>query len=165
MAYLKFPILLRFKKLLFWTLLPFVVAGCSATGPIFQSVTESPQDKATVYIYRPFQYFNAGGWPEIFIDGTKVFALKNKGYGVVYMLPGEHVVKAEGSMLFTNWYPRPAQLTHTFEANHKYYVRVTPTHTATYMVGNTVAVTGAASVLLVSKEFAQPEIEQTHKVE
>lgn len=165
MAFLKFPISRCFIRFLFWAPLPLFLAACSATGPIFQSVTDTQESKATVYIYRPFQYFNAGGWPEIFIDDTKVFALKNKGYGVVYMLPGKHVIKAQGSMLFTNWYPRPAQLTHTFEANHEYYVRVTPTHTDTYMVGNTVAVTGAASVLLVSKEFAQPEIEKTHKVE
>lgn len=164
MTYLRltvFPV----KTLLLWPFLSFILAGCSATGPIFQSVAEVPEGKATVYVYRPFEYFNAGGWPEIFIDGTKAFALKNKGYGVVYLHPGEHVVKAEGSMLFTNWYPRPAQLTHTFEANHEYYVRVTPTHTATYIVGNTVAATGAASVLIVPKEFARPEIEQTHKVE
>lgn len=140
------------------------VSGCSATGPIFKPIDAISSNVATVYIYRPWQFFNGGGWPELFIDGKKEFALKNGGYGVVYLEPGSHEVKAEGSMLFTNWYPRPISFTYDYQANQEYYIRVTPKLGNMMAVGNSVVVSGSAQVSIVEKKDALTEITTTKKV-
>ena len=141
-----------------------MLIGCAASGPIFKKSEPQSQGQATIYIYRPNQFFNAGGWPEIFVDDNKLFALKNQGYGVVQLPPGEHKIKAEGSMLFTNWYPGPMELTHTFEANKEYFVRVIPQLTSGMLIGSVVAVTGDAQISLIPEKSAMPEISETRRV-
>jgi hypothetical protein len=145
-------------------ILVLLIVGCSATGPTFKPESTSNGENATVYIYRPFQYFNAGGWPKIYVNGKEKFSLKNNGYGTVRLKPGTHVIKAEGSMLFTNWYPEPASIKLSAEANKIYYIRVTPQHDSTYATGATVSLTGSAQVVLVTASAAKKEISKTKKV-
>lgn len=139
------------------------LSACSATGPLYREEVRA-QDKATVYIYRPHQYFNAGGWPEIFVDGNKLFPLKNEGYGVITLTAGKHTIKAEGSMLFTNWYPRPVEITHEFEADGEYYIRVTPQLASVTPIANSMVVQGNGNISVVPKEIAIGEIAKTKKV-
>ncbi len=77
-----------------WILISFLflLNACAASGPIYQHIDIPSPDKARVYIYRPYQFFNAGGWPEIYVDGNELFSLKNEGYGVVILSPGSHVI-------------------------------------------------------------------------
>ncbi len=111
--------------------LPFVVllmASCAAAadGPRFAPITPVPADKATVYIYRPYVNFNYGGYPRIFLNGEKKFALRNRRYGVFTLPPGEYEIKAKGSRWGTNWWPRPAVRTLAVKAGREYYLRVIP---------------------------------------
>ncbi|BBB29386.1 DUF2846 domain-containing protein [Neptunomonas japonica] len=152
------------KKIAVFLSLVLMLSGCSSTGPVFQQITLTPPDKSTVYIYRPHQGFNMAGWPEIFIDGKKEFALKNEGYGVVHLSPGEHKIKAEGSVIFTNWYPGPMEITKTFEANKEYFIRVTPKMTSAMVVGSSMTMTGKANVSVVTESKALSEIAETKKV-
>jgi hypothetical protein len=151
------------KKLSIISLMILLV-GCSATGPIFKPESTTNSSRATVYIYRPFQYFNAGGWPKIYINGKEKFSLKNNGYGVIRLKPGGYEVKAEGSMLFTNWYPGPTSINLSVKAGNEYYIRVTPQHDETYVSGNMVTPTGSAQVILVQASKAKTEITKTKKV-
>jgi hypothetical protein len=104
------------------------IAGCAAPieGPQFQPIATPAADKATVYIYRPSREFNLAGYPEIFINGEKKFALLNNGYAVLQLVPGDYEIKAEGSRFGTNWWPRPTNRTIAVEAGREYYVRVVP---------------------------------------
>jgi Protein of unknown function (DUF2846) len=113
--------------------LPFAVlliAGCAAAPPVdaprFAPMTSVAADKATVYIYRPTAPFNLGGYPEIFLNGEKKFALHSNGYGAFVLPPGEYEIKAEGSRMGTNWWPRPAIRPIVVQAGREYYVRVIP---------------------------------------
>jgi len=151
------------KKISVIILILFLV-GCSATGPTFKPESTSNSANATVYVYRPFQYFNAGGWPKIYVNGKEKFSLKNNGYGVIRLKPGSYRIKAEGSMLFTNWYPEPASIKLSVGANKVYYIRVTPQHDSTYATGSTVALTGSAQIVLVTEAVAKKEISKTKKV-
>ncbi|WP_175483513.1 DUF2846 domain-containing protein [Amphritea atlantica] len=152
------------RKLIVLIITVLGLYGCSATGPVFKPVETTSHDRATVYIYRPYVFFNAGGWPEIYVDEKKLFALKNQGYGVVHLRPGEHQIKAEGSMLFTNWYPGPMEISHNFKANHEYYVRVTPQMTDAMVVGSIMTMAGKANVSIIPKENAIKEISDTKKI-
>lgn len=110
-----------------WVLV-VALAGCatSAEGPPFQPMAAAA-DKATVYVYRPHNDFNFAGYPEIFINGEKKFALLDNGYAALSLPAGEYEIKAEGTRFGTNWWPRPTTRTLSVEAGREYYVRVIPT--------------------------------------
>jgi hypothetical protein len=113
--------------LLLLVLVSTLVGGCTVrTGSQFTPVISQPDDLATVYIYRPYRYFNSGGFPYIFVNGEKRFPLPMRGYRAVNLPLGEHEIKAEGSTLGTNWYPGVSTFSLQVEAGMEYYLRVTP---------------------------------------
>jgi hypothetical protein len=105
-----------------------VLAGCAspATGPEFQ-LAPTPPDRGAVYIYRPGREFNHGGYPYVFLNGEKKFSLREKGYALLPLVPGNYEIKVEGSQSGTNWWPPPATRTLAVEAGQEYFVRVVPT--------------------------------------
>ena len=146
---------MKLYKLLFISLL---FSGCATveTGDKFHALDHEPTDKATLYIYRPETNFNWGGWPDIYIDNKQETSLLNNSYFIAYLLPGEHIVKAEGSTWGTNWYPGPVERKFTFSAGTSYYLRVYPVQIGSTQVQNTLtesamtnAVLGAAIVSAV----------------
>ena len=108
-----------------------LLSGCASVdlGDKFQSLTSTPKDKATLYIYRPKTYFNWAGWPNIYIDNQQKAPLANNSYFISYVMPGEHKIKAEGSTWGTNWYPGPMERKFNFSAGSSYYLRVRPFRT------------------------------------
>jgi len=101
--------------------------GCAtASGPKFTPLSKLPEDKATVYIYRPYVFFNSGGYPNIFVNGEKMFSLPISGFGVLTLLPGNYEIMAKGSTWGTNWYPGPVSEAFSFKAGLDYYLRVIP---------------------------------------
>jgi hypothetical protein len=153
------------KKLAISFVFILALTSCSATGPLFNPESMEGNSKSNLYIYRSWKFFNGGGWPNIYLNGKKLFALKNNGYGILYLEPGNYEIKAEGSFFLTNWYPGPASININVEANNEYYIRVTPQHDKTiYGASGTVAMTGSAQIVLVPKEVAMKEIVETKKV-
>ena len=79
--------------------------------------------RAIVYVYRhvptPFSF---GGYPGIYVNGEWKFDLKDKGYGVITLPPGQHEIKAEGSAGW--WVLAPVTRTIAAEAGREYYVRI-----------------------------------------
>lgn len=142
----------------------FFLASCAARGPVFKAESTLKNGMATVYIYRPWQFFNAAGWPDIFLNEKEMFALKNEGYGVLHLEPGEYTITADGSSMLNNWYPSPVKLTLNVVANSEYYIRVTPQNDGTVAMGNTMIVSGSAQIIIVQKERAIKEIVATKKV-
>jgi hypothetical protein len=104
-----------------------LAAGCAApaSGPEFSLLHAAP-DKATLYVYRPSAKFNYGGYPHVFVNGEKKFALKDQGYSVLILEPGTYEIKFEGSKWGTNWWPPPATRTLSVEAGREYFVRAVP---------------------------------------
>lgn len=142
-----------------------VLAGCAASGTRFQLADPPSGNDAAVYIYRPDANFLITAWPEIFINSEEKFALKHKGYGVVYLAPGQHTIRAEGSLIRTGWHLPPVELTQQFEPNQTYFIRVLPRLGSVYMVSNTVVSEGHVEIARVPKEQALSEISTTRSVQ
>ena len=152
------------KNIVLITAVSIFLCACQASGPIFENTVEIPESKAVVYVYRPSQLFNFGGWPNIYVDGNKVFSLKNGGYGVLNIDSGSHEIKAQGSMLLTNWYPGPQSVSLMFDQGGEYFIRVTPQMTDMMVVGSVGVAAGRAHMVVVSKDQALLEISETKKI-
>ena len=63
--------------------------GCSTAGPAFQAVSDVPQDKALVYIYRPSGIVGAGVRYHVAARGDRIVYLKPGGYFPYVAEPGE----------------------------------------------------------------------------
>jgi hypothetical protein len=66
--------------------------GCNAPGPAFYTI-EPTSESSVVYIYRP-DGRGANVPIKISLDGREIGVLKNKGYVVESVAPGEHTVTA-----------------------------------------------------------------------
>ena len=99
-------------KLLNLIILILLISGCATveTSNKFQPLASVPEDKATLYIYRPDTHFNWGGWPEIYIDDQLSTSLLNNSHIICHVMPGVHTIRAEGSTWGTNWYPDPVEM-------------------------------------------------------
>jgi hypothetical protein len=126
-------------KLVYLIILILLISSCATveTGNKFQPLASIPEDKATIYIYRPETCFNRGGWPEIYINNQLQTSLLNNSHIICHVMPGENRIKAEGSTWGTNWYPGPVELEYTFSAGDSYYLRITPVQTGSTDVQNT----------------------------
>lgn len=141
-----------------------VLSACSTSGVKFKQVGKIPDNVATIYVYRPFLTYNMAGWPDIYINGKKEFALKNSGYGVLQLAPGKHEIKAKGSKQLTNWFPKPVSINFDFVAGKEYFVRVLPKFKESMTIGSVVAVSGSAQISIIPKQAALKEIAETIKV-
>lgn len=141
-----------------------MLSGCSASGPIYKVYENGAIEKAVVYIYRPWRLLDGAGWANIHINGTKEFALRNEGYGVVVLDPGSYDIRADGNMFLTNWRSRPVTLTLLVEANKEYYVRLLPEADDVLFAGSVTAVSSHANFSILSKEKALKDIIKTRRV-
>ena len=141
------------------------LTGCAASGPPFTNEDSNDVNKSTVYIYRVSDKFQQAGWPNIFVNGEKVFALKNGGYGVLYIQKGKYSIEARGSMLTTNWVLDDGIIELNAAPNETYYIQMKPVHRNTSVTNDIiVTVRGHAQFLIKSKEEALSEIKTTVKV-
>jgi hypothetical protein len=104
-----------------------LLAGCAspASGPEFKQAALSPHT-GTVYIFRPDREFNRGGYPYVYVNGDRKFALKENGYAVLSLPAGNYEFKFEGSQSGTNWWPPPVTRLLGIEAGREYFVRAIP---------------------------------------
>ena len=128
----------------------FLFSGCTTveTGTKFELLAGEPKDKATLYIYRPKTNFNWGGYPNIYIDNEQKASLANNSYFIAYVMPGEHIIKAEGSTWGTNWYPGPVERKFNFNADSSYYLRVRPIQTGSTKVQNTLTESALTNAII-----------------
>lgn len=89
-------------------LLPLLLAGCSSPA-YFQAVQPSNPNNAMLYLYRP-EASNPGlmqplrfDYPEVFIDGQSIGALKFNQYRHLELAPGTHNVRITGLSPAAKW--------------------------------------------------------------
>jgi len=137
-------------KLLILLFLTLYISSCATveTGNKYQPLDYTPKDKATLYIYRPETNFNWGGWPNLYIDNQLKSSLLDNSHFICYVMPGEHIIKAEGSTWGTNWYPGPVERNFSFSAGTSYYLRVKPIQTGSTEVQNTLTESALTNAIL-----------------
>ena len=76
-------------------ILILLISSCATveTGNVFQPLASIPEDKATIYIYRPDACFNRGGWPGIYINNQLQTSLLNNGHIICHLMPGDTGLK------------------------------------------------------------------------
>lgn len=75
--------------------------GCAASGAKFVGLLVPQHDDSVLYVYRPWDYINAGMAPYVYIDGEERAPLKNGGYQVYRLAPGSYSVITQG--YFWEW--------------------------------------------------------------
>jgi len=84
----------------------------------------------------------------LYIDNQLKSSLLDNSHFICYVMPGEHIIKAEGSTWGTNWYPGPVERNFSFSAGTSYYLRVKPIQTGSTEVQNTLTESALTNAIL-----------------
>ncbi len=101
--------------------LALAVASCSATGAVFQALTNVPANQGVVYIYRPDVFYAGGTAIRITLDGAFAAEVSNSGYLPLTLSPGSHTVNAS----MWPFPPSAAPLELNVTSGNSQYIRVT----------------------------------------
>lgn len=119
------------KAILVGLIILTFVGGC-ASGPQFRPADSAPNDKATVYIYRPKQII---GWDGlipvnsphvVYLNGTNSVVLHEGGYCVYYVKSGTNFFSSQ--LLSIDWmlnaaFKKDDLFQKNFEAQQTYYIK------------------------------------------
>lgn len=73
-----------------------LLAACAASGPQFRGLKPTVSTNAAVYLFRPHHFPDRNVFPYVFVDGTKRDPLRDSGYVVYQLSPGEHSIEVIG---------------------------------------------------------------------
>ncbi|NNG05773.1 MAG: DUF2846 domain-containing protein [Inquilinus sp.] len=76
-----------------------MASACTADGPLFEPTPIQNADRAVVYVYRPFTYFNSAD-PDVsilYLDGNRLNRLRINGYTRIEVEEGAHVITMRDS--------------------------------------------------------------------
>lgn len=125
--------------------------GCGATGARFQALQSPPADAALVYLYRPSNLGGYGAFPTVHIGGKPVGELKDGGYLLVTLPPGEHALTLPRSGL---WPYDGKEIPLRVAAGRRYFFRLMTTVESR----GASAYQHVATMRLVNEAQALPEI-------
>jgi hypothetical protein len=103
----------------FWTpivALFFLLNGCAATGPLFQSVNKYDSDYSTVYLFRKSAFVGSAYCPVIQLDGGDIGCLENGGFMRIKVGSGQHSIKVRRRLLEFGC-GKPSEVTFITETN------------------------------------------------
>jgi hypothetical protein len=132
------------KKFLIFTLIAFVISGCSATGPTYRSlqttISQLDQGNARLYFMRDSGFLAGGINARIQINGQTKPGLANGGFIFTDEKAGNIYIKIDGGP----FNPGDANLTINAAAGKTYYFLVTP-NTSNIMAGGMFGLLGSAA--------------------
>ena len=141
-----------------------LLTGCVATGPKFSDVQSSIDNKALIYIYRPFTPPIALS-PTILINDIRVAELTNKGFFDIYLNPGVYTIQADWSTL--SGVP-DGKVQFNAESGKTYFVLVSTTMNLKTMIPTAGALmpifSSEGSIILVDEDAALNQIKTCNKL-
>ena len=142
-------------------LLVISLTGCSATGPVFKEEAAVQVDKALIYVYRPSALFNAGGYPNLYVNGRDLGPLYNGGYIPVVTAPGKTNLVLKGE--FSTWgMQKPIGIALDAIAGKKHFVRFGNEITSFFAVPGAGFYGSRIVIQEAPEEFAKGEIANTN---
>ncbi|ROS01099.1 uncharacterized protein DUF2846 [Sinobacterium caligoides] len=82
------------------------ISGCTgASGPKFTQTVTPDDGEAALYIYREARFFQKLVYPKVVIDNEVEHNLRNGGYNLTLLSPGEHIVETRQAGGWTLNYP------------------------------------------------------------
>jgi hypothetical protein len=128
-----------------------LLAGCTATGPIFNGVAKVNPDKAVAYFYRQAAFYGSGTCPDLVIDEEEIGCLKNGGYFEVTLEPGDHLVLFDKG----TWEPyKDLRSIITLEAGTIYYFEYGQEMTGAFAVPGFAMVSGRENFHRKTEEYS-----------
>lgn len=91
-AYFRHMHTLNTRRLFTLAVISFTLAGCAATGPVYQPAPQPGADQALVYIYRPNNFALGGRDAYFYVDGINVADLSRDGYTWFHVPAGPHTL-------------------------------------------------------------------------
>lgn len=126
------------------------LTSCGATGPKFTTLTNTESGYGVIYIYRPSAFLNGGAAPYVYINGEEKSKLKNGGYQLYKLPPGEYEVVTDG---FT-WLPGKAVVVVKLNSAEKVYLRLVSNFEAA--IGTSIV--SGSTLTPVTEKFALKEL-------
>jgi hypothetical protein len=102
-----------------------IFTGCSSTGPIYQTHHQVAEDKAQLVIFRPDTFFQGGIPYQISINGNKSASLRNGGYTILSIPPGETTIEVTAANWFQSLWNNPSLKLRT-SPKDRVFIKVTP---------------------------------------
>lgn len=127
---------------------------------VCEKYTAAPAGKALIYIYRPSIFFQAGAWPDMWINSNEIGPLSNNSFYAITVSPGEYNVLAKQTSKWENWIVGDLNLKLKVEPDKVYYVRVMPQLEKLYSVGFITSVSGTGEISQILKESAEREMQK-----
>jgi hypothetical protein len=117
---------------------------------------------ATLYLYRPFDIYQAGYSPTIKVQSITSFPLVSRGYKIFSLPPGTYHIEAPFSLLF--WWKKTTSCTLELKADEIYFIRFLPyLHYHPYP-GERISEVSGGMFHLVESSLALPEISKTQLI-
>jgi|TARA_R110001583_G_scaffold43838_3_gene139257 hypothetical protein len=127
------------------------LVGCTATGPLFNGVSEARSDKAIAYFFRQAAFYGSGSCPDLVIDGEKIGCLKNGGFFEVILEPGNHLVLFDKG----TWEPdKDLRSNITLEKGKIYYYEYGQEMTGAFAVPGFSMVSGRENFIRKTEEYS-----------
>lgn len=154
-------------------LLAILSSGCVATGTRFseselESNVVTSSNLATICIYRPRKFLAGGASPTVASDEVELGSLRSGGFSVQSVTPGVHKFMAKWSFLGRPFGSKDVEFSYEFESNKVYYLRfgiVDSSVTATGVAAYPVHTTATFDFVLVKKQFALGELEDSRRLD
>ena len=126
------------------------LSGCVPTGESFSPVKDLTNDKAAIYLYRPYNLVGGGRMYTVFVDNQQVGKLVNGAYRDLLVSPGTHKVELKQDSLLIKGYE--------FEITVK-----TAASKISYLRFGSAWAGGKAGLTQVDSAVAKPELEKCKK--
>lgn len=131
----------------------FLVAGCSATGPTYQTPSAPPSGYASLIIFR-LPTMAASAWPQYFwVDKTMVAKLRVEGYTQIYVKEGIHEAHAGADPNY-----RGLVVPLNIKAGESYYLQYGTSVSSIFMAGTTPITENSGMFSLAGYESAIKEL-------
>lgn len=142
------------------SLLFFFLAGCAASGPKFSEPEAFVEEKAIVYMYRPYVLFRGGETPTIFVDDIATSQLSNGGYIFFHTAPGTHKVRIGKKTAFTLWSGGDLDGVIDVVSNKRYYLRLDINFEGVLPFGSMVTYFGSTRLVEIPETIAIEELRE-----
>jgi hypothetical protein len=135
-----------------------VLFGCGATGPKFTSFNNPESNQGVIYVYRPSAFVNGGMAPTVYLNEQEKPKLRNGGYQVYNLPPGQYKIVTDGNLL--TWSPGRSEVVVNLHAGEIVYIRL-GSHVDAVYVNAGIAITDA-NLVPVKEELAKQELPETN---
>jgi hypothetical protein len=104
-------------------LVAILLAGCAASGLLYQPANSPPKDFALVYIYRPDALAYGARAAHIFVDERHVLNVNSNGYSYFYIKSGSYRLRQKWPSLIGGYDDGELNIPLSVQAGETYFYR------------------------------------------